>query len=126
MYLIGPLLFWAWAEMTAGFFILCVPCVPKLLAESRLSNRVKVALGLGRSSNATPAASGNDGLVTIGGSGGPSKTNKLSSSQSGRDAENVYYNLGDDDMPMSEYGRSDSQETLNKERGNPVMSGVAR
>lgn len=34
MYYIGPLLFWACAEMTCGFFILCVPYLPGLLADS--------------------------------------------------------------------------------------------
>lgn len=46
MYYIGPLLFWAWAEMTCGFFILSVPCLPRLLSESRLSCKVKNMLGL--------------------------------------------------------------------------------
>lgn len=46
MYYIGPLLFWAWAEMTCGFFILTVPCLPRLLSESRLSRSLKNMLGL--------------------------------------------------------------------------------
>ncbi|KAJ5309981.1 uncharacterized protein N7443_002442 [Penicillium atrosanguineum] len=45
MYLIGPLLFWACAEMTCGFFIFSVPCLSKLIIESGLPGRVKNALG---------------------------------------------------------------------------------
>ncbi|KEQ99932.1 hypothetical protein AUEXF2481DRAFT_76487 [Aureobasidium subglaciale EXF-2481] len=36
MYFIGPLLFWACAEMTCGFFILSVPCMPSMVKHSGL------------------------------------------------------------------------------------------
>ncbi|KAI5247030.1 hypothetical protein E4T42_06126 [Aureobasidium subglaciale] len=36
MYFIGPLLFWACAEMTCGFFILSVPCMPSVVKHSGL------------------------------------------------------------------------------------------
>lgn len=55
MYYIGPLLFWACAEMTCGFFILCVPCIPKLISDSDCSRRVKRALGV---STGKPSAGG--------------------------------------------------------------------
>lgn len=45
MYYIGPLLFWACAEMTCGFFIICVPCLPKLISDSACATRIKKALG---------------------------------------------------------------------------------
>ncbi|KAL4806196.1 hypothetical protein BDV18DRAFT_124092 [Aspergillus unguis] len=45
MYLIGPLLFWAYGEMACGFFILSVPCVSKLIVESGLPRHVKASLG---------------------------------------------------------------------------------
>ncbi|KAK8162013.1 hypothetical protein IWX90DRAFT_515640 [Phyllosticta citrichinensis] len=35
MYYIGPLLFWACAEMTCGFLILSVPCLPKIIKHQR-------------------------------------------------------------------------------------------
>ncbi|KAF7538493.1 hypothetical protein G7054_g2885 [Neopestalotiopsis clavispora] len=44
MYYIGPLLFWACAEMTIGFFILCVPCLPKVLHESGISRAIRSTL----------------------------------------------------------------------------------
>lgn len=51
MYLIGPLLFWACAEMTCGFFIFSVPCLSKLIVESGLPGRVKNSLGFGARSS---------------------------------------------------------------------------
>ncbi|KAJ5947308.1 hypothetical protein N7466_000323 [Penicillium verhagenii] len=45
MYLLGPLLFWACAEMTCGFCIFCLPCLSKLVMESGLPRRVKSGLG---------------------------------------------------------------------------------
>ncbi|KAJ5218878.1 uncharacterized protein N7498_000977 [Penicillium cinerascens] len=51
MYLIGPLLFWACAEMTCGFFIFSVPCLSKLIMESGLSRKVKNSLGFGTRSS---------------------------------------------------------------------------
>lgn len=46
MYYIGPLLFWACAEMTCGFFIFSVPCLSRVIAESGLSRKVKSTLGI--------------------------------------------------------------------------------
>lgn len=46
MYVIGPLLFWADAEVTCGFFIFCIPCLPKLIKESSLPHTLKSMLGL--------------------------------------------------------------------------------
>ncbi|KAL2751907.1 hypothetical protein ACRALDRAFT_2064536, partial [Sodiomyces alcalophilus JCM 7366] len=46
MYFIGPLLFWAWGEMAAGFFILSVPCLPKLASRLSLPSRVRSLFGL--------------------------------------------------------------------------------
>ncbi|KAJ5677953.1 uncharacterized protein N7477_003586 [Penicillium maclennaniae] len=61
MYLIGPLLFWACAEMTCGFFIFSVPCLSKLIIESGLPGRVKHSLGFSaRSSEPSNADSGCD------------------------------------------------------------------
>lgn len=60
MYLIGPLLFWACAEMTCGFFIFSVPCLSKLIIESGLPSRVKHSLGFNsRSSQPSNEDSGN-------------------------------------------------------------------
>lgn len=46
MYYIAPLLFWACAEMTRGFFILGLPCVPALIKGSGLRDTIGNFLGL--------------------------------------------------------------------------------
>lgn len=119
MYFIGPLLFWAWAEMTAGFFILSVPCLPKLIAESNLPTRIKVALGVSRDSK--PQETGPDGLVTIGGTGGSSRKQL---SKSGLPQEDRYYKIHDDGVVMTDFGQSESQEQL-QEQGRCDNGGLA-
>ncbi|KAI5240517.1 hypothetical protein E4T43_06049 [Aureobasidium subglaciale] len=42
MYFIGPLLFWACAEMTCGFFILSVPCIPSVVKHSGLPGLIDI------------------------------------------------------------------------------------
>ncbi|KAK3935732.1 hypothetical protein QBC46DRAFT_396858 [Diplogelasinospora grovesii] len=46
IYQIGPVCFWAYAEMTCGFIVVCVPCVPKILLESGVWRKVKKGLGM--------------------------------------------------------------------------------
>ncbi|GAB1192744.1 hypothetical protein APSETT444_001940 [Aspergillus pseudonomiae] len=58
MYFIGPLLFWACAEMTCGFFIFSVPCLSKLAMESGLRSRLSSALGLSDKSVSGPSDKG--------------------------------------------------------------------
>ncbi|KAJ5993362.1 hypothetical protein N7451_009086 [Penicillium sp. IBT 35674x] len=54
-YRITPLLFWACAEMTCGFFIFSMPCLSKLIMESGLPRRVKKSLGISpKSSQPSP------------------------------------------------------------------------
>ncbi|KAL2843707.1 hypothetical protein BJY01DRAFT_248482 [Aspergillus pseudoustus] len=40
VYTLGPLAFWAMAEMTCGFFIICLPCIPKILKETTLARHL--------------------------------------------------------------------------------------
>lgn len=109
MFFIGPLLFWAWAEMTAGFFIFSVPCLPKMIKESSLPRHLKSILGFGSSwgkSNPTGGSRSNPGLVTIGGSGGP-KITKMT-----RDG---HIELPENGMHLTDverFERSESQEEL--------------
>lgn len=57
MYFIAPLLFWACAEMTCGFFILGVPCIPCLVKTSGLRGNCGSFFGisLGSSNNRSAA-----------------------------------------------------------------------
>lgn len=62
MYLIGPLLFWACAEMTCGFFIFSVPCLSKLIMESGLPRKVKNSLGFSTRSSEPSNENSGSGL----------------------------------------------------------------
>ncbi|KAJ5815536.1 hypothetical protein N7474_007313 [Penicillium riverlandense] len=43
---LGPLAFWATAGITCGFFILCVPCVPRILKDTGVLRKMKRAVGM--------------------------------------------------------------------------------
>lgn len=103
MYFIGPLLFWAWAEMTAGFFIFSVPCLPRLLAETPLPRKIKSMLGLSKSKSTSGLGGGSNPIVTIGGSGGSKPSKKM---------RNGHIELREDGMTMADMERSESQEQL--------------
>ncbi|KAK3382593.1 hypothetical protein B0T24DRAFT_645274 [Lasiosphaeria ovina] len=45
-YTLGPVVFWAFAEMTCGFVVSCMPAAPRLLKETRVLHRIKKALGM--------------------------------------------------------------------------------
>ena len=121
MYFIGPLLFWACAEMTCGFFILCVPCLPAIIKDSGLSRKVKSALGLSNSSAKQPS---NSDIVTFGGTGGPAASNKKS--KSGLSHNDTYYKIDEEEggMPMKDLGMTESQERLHnqKEHGHAQIT----
>ncbi|GME48407.1 60s ribosomal protein l36 [Neofusicoccum parvum] len=119
MYYIGPLLFWACAEMTCGFFILSVPCLPKIVKESSLPRAIKRALGLSVKSttgpsNGTPSGSGSHHLSR------PSK--------SGIAAADSYYKIREDGVMLGDVERSESQEGLRGEyeRGEAAKGGAVR
>lgn len=48
MYYFGDLAFWCIAEGACGFFILCVPCLPRIIKETAFGKRIQRALGLKR------------------------------------------------------------------------------
>ncbi|KAF4835455.1 hypothetical protein CGCSCA4_v012628 [Colletotrichum siamense] len=101
MYFIGPLLFWACAEMTCGFFILSVPCLPKIIRESGLPRKVKSALGISvKTTNPSDQKSSDYATVST-----PQR------SKSGLHADS-YYKMRDDGVFMTNFDRSESQEQL--------------
>ncbi|KAH0436387.1 hypothetical protein CcaCcLH18_04407 [Colletotrichum camelliae] len=102
MYFIGPLLFWACAEMTCGFFILSVPCLPKIIRESGLPRKVKSALGISVKTT-NPSDQKSSGYAT------GSTPNQRS--KSGLHADS-YYKMRDDGVSMTNFDRSESQEQL--------------
>jgi hypothetical protein len=118
MYFIAPLLFWACAEMTCGFFILCVPCLPSILKESGLSGRIKKLLGISVSSSNKPS---NNDIVTFGGTG-PSSSNKKS--KAGKSMNDTYFKIEEEDggLPLGDLQATESQERLHQQRGNNVIT----
>ncbi|KAF5001741.1 hypothetical protein FDECE_10874 [Fusarium decemcellulare] len=105
MWFIGPLLFWACAEMTCGFFILSVTTLPRILAESGISNKIKSALGITYKSSG-PSDPNSDY---------PKAKGSLQTPKSGKSSDN-YYKLDEDGIPMTNFDRSESQEHLREER----------
>lgn len=53
MYTIGPVILWATGEMVCGFFVVCVPTLPKVLTESPLAGTLKRIISP-RTNNANP------------------------------------------------------------------------
>ncbi|KAK4033182.1 hypothetical protein C8A01DRAFT_50195 [Parachaetomium inaequale] len=108
MFALGPLVFWATAEMTCGFFIICVPCMPKILQQTGVLRKIKQALGM--STGPSAGTPGKPGYYANGGSGsrGPrGPGSKLSGT--GPDS---YYKLGEDGVPMGTLTSSESTEHL--------------
>ncbi|KAH8203862.1 hypothetical protein TruAng_001926 [Truncatella angustata] len=102
MYFIGPLLFWACAEMTCGFFILCVPCIPKVFRESGISQSVRSALGLSNKSVTNPS--------TTEGTYGGSRASRQKSKP--RMISDTYYKMDEDEIPLGNMSNSGSQDDV--------------
>ncbi|CAH0050574.1 unnamed protein product, partial [Clonostachys solani] len=109
MYFISTLMFWTFAEMTCGFFILSVPCIPRVIAESGLPRRVKMALGISLQSSGPSNCESNIRPR--------SKSHKMSKSTT---ASNMFYKMKEVGIPMSDLNRPESQEQL-RDGNNVVM-----
>jgi hypothetical protein len=111
MYFIAPLLFWACAEMTCGFFILCVPCLPSIIKETGLSRKIRDILGISTVSSGRPS---NSDIITFGGSGGPASSNKKSKG-GGKSLNDTYFKIDEEDggsLPMGDLEATEYQERL--------------
>lgn len=97
-YALGPLVFWATAEMTCGFFIICVPSIPKILKDTGVLRAIKRQFGMRTGSK----SKGTNGY-------GPSTTAK------GTSTTKDYYKLDEDGVPMGNVNRTESTERLNEE-----------
>lgn len=109
MYYIGPLLFWACAEMTCGFFILCVPCISSIIRETARLGIRKAVLGSSYQSSYKPSKSG---------SADYDETNVPSS----KNSHEAYYTTSDStDLPLNTLKQSESQEHLRLEETRTAM-----
>lgn len=94
IYTLGPIVFWASAEMTCGFFILCVPCIPKIIQEAGIIPAIKKGTGMFHSGSKSNMGSKN-GFSRGGG------TTKTSVS-----ANKDYYQLEEEGMNMKNLSES--------------------
>ncbi|SPO00341.1 related to integral membrane protein PTH11 [Cephalotrichum gorgonifer] len=113
IYHIGPVCFWAYAEMTCGFIVVCVPCVPKILMESGVWRKVKKGLGM----SATTGASGAS-------SKGHSGSHSVSISKNKRSVHDSYLEI-DDNTEMKNLG-SESAENLRGSYPVKMEEGIVR
>lgn len=110
MYYIGPLLFWACAEMTCGFFILCVPCISSIIRETARLRIRKGLLGSSHHFSHKPSRLGY---------GNYAETDVPSS----KNSHEAYYTMGDGtDLPLEILKNSESQEHLRLEEGSATMN----
>lgn len=93
-------MFWATAEMTCGFFVCCMPCIPKILRDTGVLRNIKRAFGMKTTKQGT-----NSKLDQY--SGSMSHTAK-----SVTNTTNAYYKLDEDGIPMGDV-KSESTEHLN-------------
>lgn len=110
MYLIGPLLFWACAEMTCGFFIFSVPCLSKMIMATGLARRLASAFELSAKpsnpSDETPNSAPRYGLHAI---------SRGNVSKPWLTTEATYSQLDEDNIPMRDKGKSESQTHLHED-----------
>lgn len=109
LYNIGPVILWATGEMTCGFFVACMPTLPRVLKESIWMRRFKRTLGLKLSSRSSSDEAKGSGYVN----GGAASSHKMS--------HDAYLQLDEDGMPMSGLQASVSTEHL--QNGNDENTG---
>ncbi|KAL2016751.1 hypothetical protein VTK56DRAFT_3099 [Thermocarpiscus australiensis] len=119
IFALGPLVFWATAEMACGFFIVCVPCLPKILQQTGVLRKIKKALGM---STGPTADSGKPGYHTGGKSGSRSRGPKAGSSS----AQDSYYKLEEDGLAMKDLKSSESTEHLRDDQHGAKLTTTAR
>lgn len=98
IFALGPLVFWATAEMTCGFFIICVPSIPKILKDTGVLRKIKKGLSMKTTTKESKA------LDRYGGSTHGKGTANTS---------NTYYKLDEDGVPMENIKATESTERLN-------------
>ncbi|KAF3077642.1 hypothetical protein CFAM422_000185 [Trichoderma lentiforme] len=111
IYTLGPIVFWASAEMTCGFFILCVPCIPKIIQEAGIIPAIKKGTGMLHSGGRSNQVS--SGYARGGG------TTKTSVS-----ANKDYYQLEEEGMNMKNL--SESTEHLHHGSHGPAITRTTR
>ncbi|KAH8423611.1 uncharacterized protein LDX57_001371 [Aspergillus melleus] len=101
IYHLAPLVFWATAEMSCGFFIVCLPCIPKILKETGVSRNIKRAFGMKTS------GTNSKGIEHYGVSG------RSTDHAKGASVSNTYHKIDEDGVPLGALKGSESTEHLN-------------
>lgn len=114
MYYIGPLLFWACGEMTCGFFILCVPCLPKLISESGCSRRVKRALGASTGKPSVDGLNSSNLNSKFGSSYASRKKSRSTDILNTTVDASAYYQIDEEAVVLDDLKTSESTEQLRK------------
>ena len=120
MYYIAPLLLWACAEMTCGFFIFCVPCITTVIKESGLPENIRNLFGVTASSS--NIQSNPDSSIY--------RDSKVSSTHKkfkvGKGHNDSYYNVDEEDggLPLGPLKSSESQEYLHMQQRNHTLKVV--
>lgn len=98
IYSVGPVIFWAFAEMTCGFVVICMPAVPKLLLDTGIGAKIKKSFKscLGMKSNTSTSATNLTGPHTI---------SKM------QNTTNTYRKMNELDMPLEDFKQSASEST---------------
>lgn len=104
MYNIGPVILWATGEMSCGFFVACMPCLPRVLRESLIWCKIRSALGLGSTAPGSNGADGGDGV-------GDRPTKKRNVGQ-GPTARDMDLEMDDAGLPLHALKHTDSTERL--------------
>jgi len=118
MYTLGPVVFWVMAETTCGFFISCMPIIPKILDETGAIRKIKASLGLTKDQY----GSGNGGLGNT--TGGHSKKYGTGVASLSRTTATVdaYHKL-DEEVGVALGNYNTSQEQLRQPGGGGMMMG---
>ncbi|KAK7221937.1 hypothetical protein V2G26_009940 [Clonostachys chloroleuca] len=119
VYFIGVVGFWAFAEMTCGFFICCLPCIPKILHDTGVLRSIKRKLGMNTATTAPSSAN------RYGTNGSSSRRNYEANHSTS------YYKLDEDGVPMTTIGGTQSTEYLHggqngSDIGQPTLPSTTR
>lgn len=98
IYDMAPLVFWIAAEQACGFFILCVPCLPKLFKETGMMPVIKRIFAL-----PTTAGRSNSKLDYYG------KSNVSGRGTTTSNTTKDYYKLDEDGLPLRDMTQSTEQ-----------------
>lgn len=113
VYNIGPVCFWASAEMTCGFIVICIPCVPRILMDSGTWRKMKMSLGFGVSTGPSGATPKNHSAFSSG-----------ARSKNMRSANDSYLEIHDTEM--KNLGTSESAEHLRSPYEDNRNRGIVR